>query len=147
MQLDTGFDFYRDSCIWPDHPKKRAEEHFINVARNANGIGPNEQCPTANVCLLSAIEDDMSVLSSPGSSDEDKLKSLPSMDPEDYQVFKDGQALGRIYRSSSTGPAPYWHWSVYGGPRGGRPHAGIADSLDEAKAAWLYGWQGAGSAG
>jgi hypothetical protein len=76
MQLDTGFDFYRDSCIWPDHPKKRAEEHFINVARNANGIGPNEQCPTANVCLLSAIEDDMSVLSSPGTSDEDKLKSL-----------------------------------------------------------------------
>jgi len=67
---------------------------------------------------------------------------LPSTDPEDYQVFKDGEALGRIYRSSSTGPAPYWQWLVYGARRGGRAHAGVADSLDEAKVAWLYAFQG-----
>jgi hypothetical protein len=66
----------------------------------------------------------------------------PSLDPEDYEVVEDGKALGRIYRCQSTGPAPYWQWSVYGGPRGGRLHAGIADSLDEAKAAWLSAWIG-----
>jgi hypothetical protein len=66
----------------------------------------------------------------------------PSTDPEDYQVFKDGEALGRISRSRSSGPGPYCRWLVYGARRGGRPHAGIVDSLDEAKVAWLYAFQG-----
>ena len=34
IQLDSEFDFFRDSCIWPDHPRKRATDHFINLRRN-----------------------------------------------------------------------------------------------------------------
>ena len=64
-----------------------------------------------------------------------------SLDPEDYQVIEDGKAIGRIYRESS-GPRVLWLWFVYGGLRGGRRNSGSADSLDEAKAAWLYAWRG-----
>src|SRR5712671_6894787 len=75
IQMDSEFDFFRDSCIWPDHPRKRASDHFINLGRDAAGIGPDEQCPTAGSCTLTAIEEDMGVLSS-SSSDEEKLQSL-----------------------------------------------------------------------
>jgi len=65
----------------------------------------------------------------------------PSLDPEDYEVVNDGVAVGRIYRSSS-GPRVLWLWGVYGGRHGGRTNNGSADTLDEAKVAWLYAWQG-----
>ena len=68
IQMDSEFDFFRDSCIWPDHPRKRASDHFINLRRDAAWIGPDEQCPTASSCTLTAIEDDMGVLSSPASA-------------------------------------------------------------------------------
>lgn len=76
IQTDSTFDSFRDSCIWPDHPRKRAPEHFINLLRSANGIGPKEICPTASTCTLSAIDADMAVLSSRSSSDGDKLAAL-----------------------------------------------------------------------
>jgi hypothetical protein len=31
IALDTSFDSFTDACTWPDHPRQRAEEHFINV--------------------------------------------------------------------------------------------------------------------
>jgi hypothetical protein len=36
-----------------------------------------------------------------------RADGLPSTDPEDYQVVQAGDALGRIYRSSS-GPRVMW---------------------------------------
>ena len=33
---DATFDSFTDACTWPDHPRKRAEEHFINVARSVH---------------------------------------------------------------------------------------------------------------
>jgi S1/P1 Nuclease len=76
IQTDSEFDSFRDSCIWPDHPRKRASEHFINLARTSEGIEPSGQCPTASTCTLTAIEQDVAVLSSGSANDADKLKSL-----------------------------------------------------------------------
>ena len=33
IRTDTEFKRFSDSCIWPDHPRKRAPEHFVNLAR------------------------------------------------------------------------------------------------------------------
>jgi hypothetical protein len=76
IQTDKEFNSFRDSCIWPDHPRKRGPEHFINLLRSASGIGPKETCPTASTCTLTAIDKDMAILSSRTSSDEDKLAAL-----------------------------------------------------------------------
>src|SRR5262249_49164759 len=35
IALDSTFDSFTDACTWPDHPRKRAEEHFVNVPRSA----------------------------------------------------------------------------------------------------------------
>jgi hypothetical protein len=32
IQHDAQFDFFRDACTFPDHPRKRANEHFIYSA-------------------------------------------------------------------------------------------------------------------
>jgi hypothetical protein len=38
IALDATFDAFTDACTWPDHPRRRAEEHFINVARSVHTI-------------------------------------------------------------------------------------------------------------
>jgi hypothetical protein len=76
IQTDSEFDFFRDSCIWPDHPRKRGNEHFINLPRTSAGIGSDGACPAAAACTLTAIAKDMAVLSLSSSSDPDKLASL-----------------------------------------------------------------------
>ena len=76
IQADSEFDFFRDSCIWPDHPRKRAPEHFINLPRTSTGIGVGNQCAMANTCTGTAIEQDLAVLSSSSANDADKLMSL-----------------------------------------------------------------------
>src|SRR5262245_34604773 len=68
------FPSFADACIWPDHPKKRRVEHFINVPRNFTTFTSNT-CPPGDPCLLSAIEGDLAVLTG-GGDDEAKLASL-----------------------------------------------------------------------
>jgi len=31
IALDATFVSFTEACTWPDHPRKRAEEHFINA--------------------------------------------------------------------------------------------------------------------
>ena len=38
IALDATFNSFTDACTWPDHPRKRAEEHFINVGRSVHTI-------------------------------------------------------------------------------------------------------------
>src|SRR5262249_45708744 len=75
IKLDSEFDFFADSCTWPDHPRKRASEHFINLKRDATGVPPDDECPTSDVCVLSAIEQDTKKLSS-SADDDEKLAAL-----------------------------------------------------------------------
>jgi hypothetical protein len=64
IKTDTEFKRFSDSCIWPDYPRKRAAEHFVNLARNARGLSANVACPSAQECVLSAIQVELAYLHS-----------------------------------------------------------------------------------
>src|SRR5215813_9993746 len=56
IALDATFDTFPDACTWPDHPRKRAEEHFINVARSVHTITVSARShPSASSRLSRAI--------------------------------------------------------------------------------------------
>jgi len=74
IALDETFNSFTDACTWPDHPRKRAEEHFVNVARSVHTITVNE-CPVAPKCLFTAIATDLEVLKT-SNDDAAKLASL-----------------------------------------------------------------------
>jgi len=76
IKTDTEFHRFSDSCIWPDHPRKRAAEHFVNLARDSRGLTPDDMCPRAQECVLSAIQVELAYLSSSGVDDEAKLAAL-----------------------------------------------------------------------
>jgi len=62
IQIDPEFASFSDACTWPDRPKRRARDHFINVPRSAEGL-TSEACPLAESCILTAIANDLAVLS------------------------------------------------------------------------------------
>ena len=75
IKSDTEFHRFSDSCIWPDHPRKRSAEHFVNLARDSRGL-TDEMCPRAQECVLSAIQVELAYLNSNGGDDEAKLAAL-----------------------------------------------------------------------
>jgi hypothetical protein len=72
---DDRFDSFSDSCTWPDHPRQRASEHFLNLPRDSDGLH-SETCPGATNCVVTAIKKDFEVLSSNSASQVQKLASL-----------------------------------------------------------------------
>ena len=74
IRTDPDFTLFRDACIWPDHPRKRASEHFINAPRDLARF-PDARCPMAPTCLFSAINADLVVLRT-STNDQAKLESL-----------------------------------------------------------------------
>jgi hypothetical protein len=70
IETDTEFHRFSNSCIWPDHPRKRAAEHFVNLARDSRGL---KASPSAQECVLSAIQVELALLYSKGGDDEGKL--------------------------------------------------------------------------
>jgi hypothetical protein len=78
IQSDTEFSTFADSCVFPDHPRRRASEHFINLPRDSNGL-TSDQCPQADKCVLTAILNDSKVLYSKAEKDEDRLIALKSL--------------------------------------------------------------------
>lgn len=74
IKLDPDFRFFNESCTWPDHPRKRASEHFVNVPRNF-GTFTAATCPVADRCLLTAITHDIEVLKT-STDDAAKLAAL-----------------------------------------------------------------------
>jgi hypothetical protein len=75
IRQDPEFTTFRASCNWPDRPRQRATEHFVNFPRDATGL-EDDQCPMAEECVVSAIEHDFAVLASPDATDEEKLAAL-----------------------------------------------------------------------
>jgi S1/P1 Nuclease len=75
IRQDEEFPTFRASCNWPDRPRQRASEHFVNLPRDATGLDDDE-CPMADECVVSAIADDFAVLASPNATDEEKLAAL-----------------------------------------------------------------------
>ena len=76
IRSDTEFDTFSESCVFPDHPRKRASEHFINLARDSSGVSSDDDCPQAEKCALSAILNDSKVLASKSAKKADRLLAL-----------------------------------------------------------------------
>lgn len=75
IRSDTEFDTFTDSCVYPDHPRKRAPEHFINFPRDARPL-TSDDCPGASKCVLTAILNDSQVLASKSEKPADRLIAL-----------------------------------------------------------------------
>ena len=73
IMLDEKFDSFTDACTWPDHPRQRAEEHFINVPRTLQAT-TTTQCQGTPTCLFTAIVSDREVLRT-STDDQAKLAS------------------------------------------------------------------------
>ncbi|WGR73053.1 S1/P1 nuclease [Bradyrhizobium sp. ISRA426] len=65
VRNDQEYDTFSESCVYPDHPRKRASEHFLNLPCTAHELPP-EGCPGAIPCALSAIENDSTVVGARG---------------------------------------------------------------------------------
>ena len=63
MSTDERFVSFSEARTWPDHPRQRASEHFVNLPRDSAGLG-SETCPGASACVVTAIKKDFEVLSS-----------------------------------------------------------------------------------
>jgi hypothetical protein len=57
---DDMFQSFADSCVWPDHPRKRAAEHFINLKRSVGHI-TSATCTPNTKCIFGAIAVDVDV--------------------------------------------------------------------------------------
>jgi hypothetical protein len=78
INLDPEFRAFGKSCTWPDHPRTRAKEHYVNIPRSATKIESSVPCPGANKCVVRAIANDMADL--PAASDEmDQLRLAKSI--------------------------------------------------------------------
>jgi len=75
IRADSEFDTFGESCTFPDHPRKRASEHFINLPRDSKGL-TSDECPHSDKCVLTAIGNDSSILSSRSERPRDKLIAL-----------------------------------------------------------------------
>ena len=75
IKTDTEFDFFSDSCTWPDHPRKRAAEHFVNLARDSSGLTSDDLSACSRMRLV-GHSGGARVLSSSDADDEAKLEAL-----------------------------------------------------------------------
>ena len=75
LQRDPDFTLFSKACTWPDHPRKRAGEHFVNLPRSSAQIG-DDPCPLDDTCVVTAIDADLAVLSQASASEMDRLAAL-----------------------------------------------------------------------
>ena len=75
LQRDPDFSQFSTACTWPDHPRTRAREHFVNLPRAAAQIG-DDPCPLDDTCVVTAIDEDVVVLSQAGAPETDRLAAL-----------------------------------------------------------------------
>jgi len=74
IQADGEFQSFSDACTWPDHPRKRAGEHFVNLFRDSSALA--DDCGVSSPCVVTAITQDFAVLSSNTATDAQKAESL-----------------------------------------------------------------------
>ena len=54
IREDPEFNTFAAACTWPDQPRRRASQHYVNLPRDAEGLA--DPCPLADECVVSAIE-------------------------------------------------------------------------------------------
>src|SRR5260370_11347181 len=74
ISSDEQFASFSDSCILPDHPPQRASEHFLNLARDSNGLS-SKSCPGASACVGTALNKDFEGRCANRAGEAEKLKS------------------------------------------------------------------------
>lgn len=75
LRGDAEYRTFSAACNWPDQPRKRDIEHYVNVPRSQQAIAVAE-CPLAEACLFSAIETDYRLLAAPAAGDAARLAAL-----------------------------------------------------------------------
>ncbi|HMB52175.1 MAG TPA: S1/P1 nuclease [Thermoanaerobaculia bacterium] len=103
IRLDPEFGTFARSCTWPDHePKKRPDEHYVNLPRDAERV-ESANCGEAPRCVLSALADDADQLSRT-TSDRRKLELIKYLGHwvgdvhQPFHVsFADDRGGGRIH--------------------------------------------------
>jgi hypothetical protein len=78
IRSDSEFDTFTESCVFPDHPRIRAPEHFINLPRDAKGL-TSDECPQVPKCALTAILNDSKLVNSKQEKAADRLIALKSL--------------------------------------------------------------------
>lgn len=74
----AAFPDFSESCVFPDHPRIRAAEHFLNLPRDSAGL-TSDTCPLAPKCVLTAILSDQRILASRNETDANRLLALKSL--------------------------------------------------------------------
>jgi hypothetical protein len=75
IAVGGGYPSFTQSCTFPDKPRQRASEHFVNYPRSlARVTGP--ACPGGRPCIIEAIAGDLAILRSTSASDDAKSKAL-----------------------------------------------------------------------
>lgn len=74
IRSDPDFTTFSESCNWPDNPRQRTTEHFLNVPRHYTYVG-RESCRPARRCVFTGIRDDRRRLER-SSSPERQLEAL-----------------------------------------------------------------------
>lgn len=75
VEGDPEYRTFADSCGWPDHPRTRTIEHYVNLRRTDRHI-TSPACPLASACVLSAIEKDSAIVRDPASTAAERLTAL-----------------------------------------------------------------------
>jgi hypothetical protein len=76
LALDPDFESFADSCLFADSPERiRFLDHFMNLPRSTRAI-TSAECPLAESCVISAIQNDFLVLQNAEASDAEKLLAL-----------------------------------------------------------------------
>ena len=71
----AAFPDFSESCVLPDHPRTRYSEHYINLPRNSAGLSSDE-CPVKIPCVLTAIFNDLRIVSSKNEADANRRIAL-----------------------------------------------------------------------
>jgi hypothetical protein len=51
IRTDPEYSLFADACTWADLPRKRPAEHFVNLARDAQGLTTHD-CPGDSPCVV-----------------------------------------------------------------------------------------------
>ena len=76
IQQDQEFTTFRASCNWPDRPCGSVRPSTSSISRATRPAIGDDECPMAEKCVVTAIEEDVAVLASPDATDQEKLAAL-----------------------------------------------------------------------
>jgi hypothetical protein len=74
IRADGEFGTFSDACTWPDHPTRRAPEHFVNLSRDATSL--TDECGVSSPCVVTAIAKDFAILSDKAAPQAQRAESL-----------------------------------------------------------------------